>query len=344
MIDESIYAARDAERALLGALLIGGANGGQTPITEVQKVVKPSDFLDHGFPDDLHTRIFQAMIAAGKSDQITVAQQLNTQERLQQGDCSYLLDLVAQAPAIEWKEYATVVHTYAEQRRMGRKPGEAISEFAFGPTDLGNGERLIRQFGGILHYCEERKKWLIWNGRVWEWDMGTKIMLLATETVRNIYREAANEPDEKSRKALADHAKRSEGNQRLEAMIEQAKARPGIPIRVGNLDEDPWLFNCNNGTINLKTGKIQPHSPDDLITMIIPLDYDPEAKSEEWDRFLGTIFEGKESLISYMQRALGYSITGSQAEQAFFFSHGSGWNGKTTLLGAVVDILGPYAK
>ena len=344
MIDESIHAAREAERALLGALLISGANGDQTPITEVQKVVEPSDFLDHSFADDLHSRIFQAMMAAGKSDQITVAHQLNAQDKLQKGDCSYLSGLVALAPAIEWEEYAVVVHTYAEQRRVGRKPSESISEFAFGPTDLGNGERLIRQFGGILHYCEERKKWLIWNGRVWEWDMGTKIMLLATETVRNIYREAANEPDEKSRKSLADHAKRSEGHQRLEAMIEQAKARPGIPLRVEDLDKDPWLLNCNNGTINLKTGELQPHNPDDLITMIVPLDYDPGAKSEEWDSFLGTIFEQKETLICYMQRALGYSITGSQAEQAFFFNHGGGWNGKTTLLGAVVDILGPYAK
>lgn len=125
MIDESFQAAREAERALLGALLVAGAGGEETPIAEVQKVIKSNDFLDHGFPDDLHTRIFQAMVAAGKSDQISVAHQLNTQDRLQKGDCSYLLELVAIAPGVEWEHYAEVVHSYAEQHR-----GEGQEEVA----------------------------------------------------------------------------------------------------------------------------------------------------------------------------------------------------------------------
>ena len=121
MIDESFQAAKEAERALLGALLVAGSSGDPAPITESQKVVKPSDFLDHGFPDDLHTRVFQAMIAAGKSDQVTVAQQLNTQDRLQKGDCSYLLDLVANCVGIECEQYAQAVHSYAEQRSGGEQ-------------------------------------------------------------------------------------------------------------------------------------------------------------------------------------------------------------------------------
>lgn len=197
-------------------------------------------------------------------------------------------------------------------------------------TDLGNAERLIHQFGDILHYSYERKLWLIWSGKVWEWDMGDKIMQLATKTVRNIYHEVANEPDDKKRKELTDHAKRSESDQRLGAMIKLARARPGIPVEVAKLNTDAWLLNCSNGTINLKTGKLQPYNKRDLITMLIPLSYHAEARSEEWDSFLGTIFEHRESIISYVQKALGYSITGSQEEQAFFFCHGSGWNGKST--------------
>jgi len=103
-------------------------------------------------------------------------------------------------------------------------PQVAVTELAFRLTDLGNAERLVHQFGDILRYCWERKRWLVWNNKTWEWDMGDKIMHLATKTVRNIYHEAGDEPDDKKRKELADHAKRSEGHQRLEAMIEQAKA------------------------------------------------------------------------------------------------------------------------
>lgn len=223
-------------------------------------------------------------------------------------------------------------------------PQVAVTEFDFTLTDLGNAERLVHQFEGTLRYCWERKLWLVWNNKIWEWDMGAKIMQLATKTVRSIYHEAADEPDDKKRKELADHAKRSENHQRLEAMIKQAKARPGILVEVEELDKDAWLLNCNNGTINLKTGNLQPHDKRDFITMLVPLDYVPEARSDEWDNFLAMIFEKKESLISYVQKALGYSLTGSQAEQAIFFCHGGGWNGKSTLLGAVTDIFGPYSQ
>jgi len=133
VIDESFQAAREAERALLGALLVAGASGEETPIAEVQKIVKPADFLDHGFHDDSHSRIFQAMVDAGKSDQISVAHQLNAQDRLQKGDCTYLLELVSIAPGPECQHYAQVVHSYAEQRR-GEGQEEAVEEFI--PTVL----------------------------------------------------------------------------------------------------------------------------------------------------------------------------------------------------------------
>lgn len=224
---------------------------------------------------------------------------------------------------------------------VGRYPPDDTMKFNL--TDMGNAERLIRQYGDILRYSYERKKWLVWTGKLWQWDDGAKVTQLAKFTVRSIYQEAGNEPDEKRRKELADHARRSESDHRISAMISLAQSEAGIPVAIDKLDSNSWLLNVNNGTIDLKAGILQPHNPADLITKIIPLDYQPEATSEVWQGFLNKIFEGKAALISYIQRALGCSITGDQGEQAFFFCHGVGWNGKSTLLGAVQDILGPYA-
>lgn len=101
-------------------------------------------------------------------------------------------------------------------------------------------------------------------------------------------------------------------------MITLAESELGIPILIDELDSNPWLLNVNNGTINLKTGELQRHDPKDFISRIIPLDYHPKAKSLVWQEFLGKIFQNKNDLISYIQRALGYSITGVQSEGFLF--------------------------
>ena len=82
--------------------------------------------------------------------------------------------------------------------------GEATSTFNL--TDMGNAERLANHYGDRLRYCYEAKHWLVWTGKVWEWDTGSKVNIFAKQTVRNIYHEAGNAPSEKARKEVADHA------------------------------------------------------------------------------------------------------------------------------------------
>ena len=197
------------------------------------------------------------------------------------------------------------------------------------------------QYGENIHYNYERKLWLIWNDKCWKWDDSGEIMRIAQKVARSIYGEITTKDDEDTAKAKAKWAATSEGNQRLCALV--AVAEPMASITLDQLDRDEWLLNCNNGTVNLKTGTLQPHNPADLITRVIDTDYDPDATSEEWVKFLNRIFDNKHELIAFIQRALGYSITGNQGEQAIFFCHGRGWNGKSTLLGAIRIILLEYA-
>jgi putative DNA primase/helicase len=110
------------------------------------------------------------------------------------------------------------------------------------------------------------------------------------------------------------------------------------------LDNTPWLLNCENGTIDLKTGDLREHRREDLLTKIIPVEYDPSAKSPMWFAFLLRIMQGNEKVIRFLQKAAGYSLTGSVREQCFFLCYGTGANGKTVFLRTLLNVIGDYGK
>ena len=226
-------------------------------------------------------------------------------------------------PYIESEAIASLKQAFTRPAREPRHLARITPDTRFfNLTDFGNAERLVYQFGDKLHYCYERKRWLVWNDKVWEWDAGAKITSLAKLTVRNIYHEAGNEPDEKKRKELTDHARRSESDHRISAMISLAQSERGIPVKVTDLDTNSWLFNCTNGTIGLQTGKLLPHNKEDLITVIVPLKYHPDAQYPHWFSFLNRVTDGNDELVGYLQRAVGYSLTGDTKIRCYFSSMG----------------------
>jgi len=216
-----------------------------------------------------------------------------------------------------------------------------LDEYRYTLTDSGNAERLADLFGDIVHYVREWKQYIVYNGKIWESDIsGARMMAFAKQTARSLYKEASKEDDDDHRIALAKHARFSEGDQRRKAMISCFMAEPGVEISARQLDTDPLLLNCLNGTIDLRAGQLRAHNKADFITQIVPVKYNPEARSDFWDTFLQQIFDSKQELIDYIQRAIGFSATGSQAELVMFFNWGTGWNGKSTLLGVIQDVLG----
>jgi len=127
-------------------------------------------------------------------------------------------------------------------------------------------------------------------------------------------------------------------------MIRAAQSEPGIAIAPEVLDADPKLLNCQNGTLNLLTGELQPHNPKDLITKICAVNYNPQAHSDLWEHFLHHAMKENSELISFLQRAVGYTLIGQNREEVMFFVHGPGATGKSTFLGAIQSALGDYAK
>lgn len=214
----------------------------------------------------------------------------------------------------------------------------------FPATDLGNAERLAHRHGENVRFCHEWNKWLIWSGTHWQIDLSGEIERKAKETIRSLYAEASKIIDDVQRKALVKHAQRSESVKSFQAMINLLKSETGIPVLSPELDSNPYILNCSNGTVELTTGKLSPHAQKDLITKIIPVPYDPEKKCPRWMNFLNEIMNGNQNLIEFLQRAIGYSLTGSTQEQCLFLLYGSGANGKSTFLETIGFMLGDYAQ
>ena len=217
-----------------------------------------------------------------------------------------------------------------------------IGMIGFRRTDMGNAERFVARWRGQVRYCHGRKKWLVWDKVRWSWDDNGRVRRLAKIVVREIYTEAGACSDDDDRRALAKHAHASEKAGALASMLLLAQDEKGVPVSLEELDADPWLLNCENGTINLKTGKLREHRREDLITKLCPCEFHLDAEHQTWQRFLDDSTQGDQELQRYIQRAAGYAIQGEPTERALFFVYGPPGSAKSTLIDALGAALGDY--
>ena len=218
--------------------------------------------------------------------------------------------------------------------------GDTTLPRGYNLTDLGNAERFVAQHGENIRYCYLWGKWLGWTGTRWGRDDAGLVHRLAKKTVRSMYREASDAEDEERRKAIAKHASRSEGADKIKAMLELARSE--VPVAPDELDSDPWLLNASNGTVDLRTGAMREHRREDLITKLAPVEYEPNATAPTWEAFLERVLPSEE-LRTFVQRAAGYSATGDTSEQVMLINHGAGNNGKSTFQEALAAALGDYS-
>src|SRR5215208_7971949 len=155
-----------------------------------------------------------------------------------------------------------------------------------------------------------------------------------------LFRDAERVADEGEQKKIAEWARGSQSLERLKAMWTLAKA--DLAVSPDELDTDPMLLNVENGTRDLRTGSLRPHRAEDLITKLAPVEFDVTAEAPTFYRFLKQALVDKE-LIRFVQRFLGYSLTGSTEERALAVLHGVGKNGKSTLVELFQDLLGDYS-
>ncbi|MBI2945178.1 MAG: DNA primase [Candidatus Wallbacteria bacterium] len=230
------------------------------------------------------------------------------------------------------------------------RPTGAGHETEFG-TDLDLARRLVLAHGHSLRFCWEHGRWYYWDGRRWRPDLGARVTTLAKRVVLELRREASDglalATSREAREVAEANLRRAiaaQGEKRIEAMIRLARSEPGIPVGPDQLDSDPWLLTCRNGTIELRSGDLRPHNPADLLTKLAPVEYSSDARCPRWLAFLERIFNSNSRLIDFVQRAAGYALTGDTSEQVLFFFYGGGKNGKSTLLNSLLSALGDYGR
>ena len=207
-------------------------------------------------------------------------------------------------------------------------------------TDLGNAERFVDAHRDRVLWCPARKSFLFWDGKRYAWDERGEVVKLAHLTSRSIFHEAAYTEDEDEQKKIAGFAAVSQNTTRIRAMLTEAK--PYLAVGMEELDRNPWLVNCQNGTLDLRTGKLKDHDPADRITKIVPVEYHPEASCPRFLRFLKETLVD-DGVIKFVKRYSGYTLTGITRERLLAILYGFGKNGKTTLVELLQDVMGDYA-
>jgi putative DNA primase/helicase len=223
-------------------------------------------------------------------------------------------------------------------------PKESADELArdlasLGETDTDNAQRFPRRFGTKAMHTPGRG-WLVYNGQRWRSDDLGQVTELAKETARRIADEAQHLSVDEERAPRRNFAKRSLGKGSLDRMLDLAKSL--LAVEDTRLDADPWLLNVENGTIDLRTGRRARHDPRDLLTKIAPVRANRQARCPLFKKFLRQITRSDADLGLFIQKAIGYSLTGITSQQVLFFVYGRGNNGKSTLVNLIREMLGDY--
>lgn len=214
--------------------------------------------------------------------------------------------------------------------------------------DIFNGKMFKNIFEWQMLFCYPRNKWLRFDGTVWVWCEKGEALACAKQTAQHIAKMAADvfskDPTNSNSKKIIQHAQVTHNINRLEAMLKVAAAEPNMGIgSMNQLDASPLLLGCKNGILDLSTGHLLFPSPDMLITRQVNATYNASAKAPTWINFLNQCFLNDQETVNYIQKALGYSLTGLVKEETLHFCFGGGRNGKSVFANIITKMMGDYA-
>jgi len=289
---------------------------------------------------------------------------------------------MAEALARQTEHYTPLKDAHQRRHGSDASPevAQAQDDTKLPYSDVYNARRLVQAHGKDLHYCYPWGKWLTWTGTHWKTEDTGESMRRAKATAVAMVQDAqqwltrvvhklaqaalgnegepldllnmtetdaaplqAAKKEQKAATRYLEHAASTLQDRRLKAMLAQAQDEPSIPVLPQDLDRDPWLLNCLNGTLDLRTGELRSHQRGDLLTQGIAVAYVPDAQCPTWNAFLDHIMAGNQDLIGFLQRAVGYALTGVIREHVLPILWGKGSNGKSTFLNTLRAMFGPYA-
>ena len=211
-------------------------------------------------------------------------------------------------------------------------------------TDSGNATRLVRLHGQRLRHIAKWDKWVTCGGDgFWMIDhKDVRIRELAKDVGHQLKREAADEPDEKRARGIFAFGLNSLNSYKIGGMVDLARGIEGIPLDHEDLDRDGWLLGVENGVIDLRTGRLRPADPADLMTRQAAVTWDEDAEAPRFDQARAE-WHSDAGVRAYVQRVAGSALVGGQRDHVFIVNYGHGRNGKGTLSRALHHVLGPYA-
>lgn len=250
------------------------------------------------------------------------------------------------------KQYRRAMKCLADyQAKMaGKKDFEILTATgaSFAQTDVGNADRLMIKYGSRMAHTAAAG-WAVYDGKRWDVAGGeTRAMGIAGEVVRGVFFECKYLDDDKAVARRLGWAEKSGRAGSLRGMLDAAA--PSLSVDIAAFDTRAHLWNAPNGTIDLRTGNLLPHNPDDMLTRMSPVAYDPKAKAPTWEQFLDDVFLGEKELIAFVQRMVGYAMFGHQDAQKAFILTGdesnadaNGSNGKSLFQAILGALFGEYS-
>ena len=210
--------------------------------------------------------------------------------------------------------------------------------------EIGIGYAFADYYKPIARFDRERGIWYVFDGKVWQPDENAlAVAELAKRLADRLYTFALQIKDEDTRNRYIKRVQKLQMRKNRRTMIEDAKSVYPVPHAI--FDRNTDLFNCQNGTLNLTTGEFRPHDPADFLTMMSGITYDPDAACPRWEQFISEVMCNDKDLALYLQKALGYALTGDTSLECLFILYGAtSRNGKGTTMETFLKIMGDYGK
>lgn len=301
-----------------------------------------------GYPLDDAILIVRAIAKArakgGESDSEQAVR--DSYRRYEEGDTVYgktTLDDIYGASVVRLAAASLGISAAARKRKtLPDFPAiEGITDTGYDCNDTGNARRFCALYGGDIRYRVKRDQWLVWGDEGWRVDETGAMQRLAVNAIERIKAESAAATGDR-RHDLAEWAINSGNMPRRNALIEAVKHVRGISVVEDDIDQRHSLLKLRNATINLESGIVYPHERNDLLVKQTAITYTESAECPEWHAFLERIIPSQ-AVRDFLQRAVGYSLTGYTREHLFFLLYGIGANGKSTFLKVLAGLLGESA-
>lgn len=214
----------------------------------------------------------------------------------------------------------------------------------YGKNDIGNGYLFADYYKDIARYSPERKKWYVYDGRVWQPDTGNlMVMELCKRLADALFMYAVSIENDGQRKEYLEFAGKWQARPKRETVLKDAASV--YPVQLTDFDQQPYLLNCQNGTLDLKSRQFREHAASDMLTQLAGVSYDPAAQCDRWSRFIAEVMQEDTEKAVFLQKSLGLALTGDTSFECFFFLYGATTrNGKGTCMETFMQLMSDYGR